>query len=92
MNKQTFAFLTALIFSMGSYAGSESASMGKININTATEQELADQLIGIGEKGAREIVKHRKEHGFFNSLEEFDEVKYVGNSVLEKNRDRIVFE
>ena len=64
----------------------------RININTASVEELDEMLEGVGERIAREIVAHRVKHGEFDSLEELDEVKYVGSSIITKNRDRIVFE
>lgn len=60
----------------------------KININTATVQELT-QLEGIGDAYARRIVEHRENHGAFKSVDELVNVKGVGEKTLEKNRHKI---
>lgn len=64
----------------------------KINVNTATAEELDKGLIGVGPKIAREIVRHREDHGDYADLSDLDEVKFIGNKMLERNEDRIVFE
>lgn len=45
----------------------------KININTATEEEL-DTLPGIGPSIASKIISYREENGKFNSIEDIKEV------------------
>ncbi len=58
----------------------------KININTATEKELADILPGIGEKKAHAIVEYREYAGGFRSVDELLEVDGIGAALLEKIR------
>ncbi len=57
----------------------------KININTATEEELMT-VKGIGEVTARNIVEYREENGRFNDIGELDEVSGIGSKTLEKIR------
>lgn len=43
--------------------------MGKLDINTATQEEI-ERIHGIGEGRAREIIAYRKEHGGVRHVEE----------------------
>ncbi len=61
---------------------------GKININTATAEELT-ALNGIGQAYAKRIVAYRQSHGSFTSLEQLTNIKGIGERTLEKNRDRM---
>lgn len=63
----------------------------KININTATVEELAS-LNGIGEKKAHSIVEHRKKAGPFATIEGLRDVKGVGDKIFNKIKDLIVAE
>ncbi len=62
----------------------------RVNVNAAPI-ELLVTLKGIGEKKARAIIAFRREHGPFNSLEQFEEVPGIGPALIEQNRGRIVF-
>ena len=55
---------------------------GKININTATMEEL-QTLPKVGPKTAEAIIKYRKKHPF-KSVDELIEVKGIGEKTLEK--------
>ena len=55
----------------------------KININTATEQEL-ESLTGIGPATAKNIIRYREEYGGFSSIEEIKNVKRIGDKIFEK--------
>ncbi|HIK31153.1 MAG TPA: helix-hairpin-helix domain-containing protein [Oscillatoriales cyanobacterium M59_W2019_021] len=65
------------------------SSSDKINLNTATPQEL-ETLPGVGPKLAREIAIARQEKPF-TSLEDLDRVPGIGSSKLEKLRDRVTW-
>ncbi len=64
---------------------------GKININTATVEELT-ALKGIGEKKARSIVQHRKDAGPFATIEDLKDVKGVGGKIFNKIKGLIIAE
>ena len=57
-----------------------------VNINTASEYELAAVLPGIGEKKACAIVKYRELIGGFDSVDELTEVEGISEGLLEKIR------
>ena len=66
------------------------ASKGKININTATKQELVT-LKYVGDKLADRIIEYRKEHPF-EKPEDILHVKGVGARIFEANKDLIEVE
>ena len=55
----------------------------KININTAMISEL-QSVKGIGPKTAAAIVAYRDKHGTFNSVDDLEEVKGIGEKSLMK--------
>ena len=60
-----------------------------VDINTASAEELAEAMNGVGIKKAQAIVQYRQEFGPFNSLEQLQDVPGIGASLLERNRSRI---
>lgn len=60
----------------------------KININTATQQELM-KLKYVGEKMAEKIIAHRKDKPF-QKPEDIMNVKGVGEKIFNANKDLIV--
>lgn len=64
----------------------------KVNINTATAQELDLALEGIGPVIAGRIVRYREENGPFKNAEELKNVPGIGEKTFEKFRDGIVVE
>ncbi|SHF69547.1 helix-hairpin-helix domain-containing protein [Vibrio gazogenes] len=60
-----------------------------VNINSATAEELATTLSGIGLKKAQALVNYREEHGPFTQIEDVTAVKGIGMSLVERNRSRI---
>ena len=63
----------------------------KININTATADELMS-LKGIGEKKAKAIVDFRENNGPFQQPEDIIKVPGIGSKTLETNLEYIVVE
>jgi competence protein ComEA len=68
------------------------AVMQTVNINRADAPALAAGLRGVGPSKAEEIVRYREAFGPFESVDELAEVKGIGKSTLEKNRDLIILE
>jgi competence protein ComEA len=63
-----------------------------VNINTATSEQLSSQLKGVGKAKAAAIIEWRETNGKFSSLDDLDEVKGIGAGIIEKNKDKIVFD
>ena len=61
---------------------------GKINLNTATVQQLVS-LPGIGEKKAQAIVEYRTIHGPFRNKDELMKVKGIGPKTFERLKDLV---
>lgn len=61
---------------------SEEATSGKININLADSIEL-QQLSGIGEKKAEQIMIYRQENGSFQEIEDLKNVSGIGEKTFE---------
>ncbi|BFM06769.1 ComEA family DNA-binding protein [Halioxenophilus aromaticivorans] len=60
-----------------------------ININSASAQEISEALTGVGPAKAEAIVAWREEFGGFQHVEELEEVKGIGPSIVEKNKAKI---
>lgn len=63
----------------------------KVNINTATAEEL-DTLPGIGEKKAAAIIQYREQNGAFSSVEELARISGISDTMVEEIRDLICVE
>lgn len=101
--KNTSRIIAALVLSLISFSTAFTAqaeestpqqgiSPAMVNINTADEQELADELNGIGLKKAQMIVQYRKEIGGFTSIDQLEDVKGIGPKFIEANRAIISIE
>lgn len=62
-----------------------------ININTAGIEEL-ETLPGIGEVLSQRIIEYRIANGPFETIDELDEVKGIGEKTLENIRPCIVLQ
>ena len=63
-----------------------------VNINTASTEEMAESLKGIGVKNAEAIVAFRNGEGLFTSPEAIMAVKGIGDFTYEVNKDVIMVE
>lgn len=64
------------------------SSDGKVNINTATREELMT-LPGIGEAKADAIIAYREEHGLFQKPEDIMNISGIKNGVYQKISEKI---
>lgn len=64
------------------------AAMEKVNINTASVEQLM-QLDRVGASYAQRIVEYREKFGPFQAPEDIMKVKGIGKKTWEANKDRI---
>lgn len=69
----------------------DNVSADKININTATSEELK-KLDGIGDTKAQAIIDYREKNGGFNRIEDIMAVKGIGNKTYENLKTYITVE
>jgi competence protein ComEA len=69
-------------------AATGQVTVAKININTASREELMN-LKGVGAVYADRIIEHRKERGPFQKPEDIMKVKGIGERTWEANEDVI---
>ena len=81
-------FLIAVLFIGISGAFLQAGAEGKVNVNTATSEQLTS-LKGIGPVIAQRIVDYRQENGRFASMDQLQEVKGIGPKTLSEIADQI---
>ncbi len=63
-----------------------------VNINTASAEEMATLLKGIGAKKAQAIIDFREQNGPFTNVSDIVQVKGIGPGFLEKNKSHLTVE
>ena len=66
------------------------AAIDPIDINTATAEELADAMTGVGLKKAAAIIAYRNENGPFASIDDLVQVRGIGAATVDANRGRLL--
>lgn len=72
----------------GGVAAPGSPAGGKINLNTATAEQL-DTLPGVGPVTAKAILDWRQKNGRFGAVEDLLDVKGIGDATLAELRDYV---
>lgn len=67
----------------------DAATGEAVSINSASAEELAAALNGVGIKKAESIVSYREKYGPFNAVEQLKEVPGIGNALVERNLTRL---
>lgn len=65
------------------------AQMGRVDINSASAEEISQVLVGIGPSKAQAIVAYREEFGQFEDVDELINVRGIGLRTVDQNRDRL---
>ena len=89
--RQIFTLFTVVMVVMTLTCPLWAEDAGKININTASTEELT-QLESIGPKYAERIIEYREKNGPFKNAEDITKVSGIGTKIYELNKDRIVIE
>lgn len=64
---------------------------GKLEINSASAEDIYTRLKGIGPKTAQSIVDYRNKHGFFETLDDLQAVKGIGPATIRDIERQITF-
>ena len=90
LNPKIFTAMQVLILvGLISVIQATAGDVEKININTATAQELM-QLHGVGSKYAARIIAYREKYGPFKIPEDLMQVSGIGQKTFEKNEKIII--
>jgi competence protein ComEA len=63
-----------------------------INVNTASAEEISENLKGIGPSKAQLIVDYREANGTFLHVDELVNVKGIGIKTIDRNRGMILLQ
>lgn len=88
IKSMTQALLLSLLLSFG-MSGHLLAQSERVDINTASAEEISERLIGIGPSKAKAIVSYREEFGLFEDVDELINVRGIGLRTVDQNRDRL---
>jgi competence protein ComEA len=82
--KKLLTLLAALLLTSIAWA------QGAVNINTASAEEIAEGLKGVGMSKAQAIVEYREANGTFLHVDELVNVKGIGIRTIDQNRGLIL--
>ncbi|MDI5829378.1 helix-hairpin-helix domain-containing protein, partial [Salmonella enterica subsp. enterica serovar Kentucky] len=57
----------------------------RVSINTASAEDLARVMNGVGLKKAQAIVSYREEYGPFKTVDDLKQVPGMGSALVERN-------
>lgn len=83
--------LIALFLSLA-VAQSGLAEEMQVDVNTASAEQLAEALTGVGPAKAEAIVAYRQKNGEFEHIDELVNVKGIGLRTVDRNRDRLALD
>lgn len=89
--KRWATVMTVMLLLLVLGGGAMAETTDKININTATAEEL-EQLDRVGAAYAQRIIEYRTQNGPFKAPEDIMQVAGIGQKTFEANKDRIAVE
>lgn len=72
----------------GAFEREEGGAAGRVNINTASKEELMT-LTGIGEARAEDIIRYREKNGKFEKVEDIMKISGIKEAAFEKIKEDI---
>ena len=84
--KSILALLATGLFSIWAWAAQP------VNVNSASAEEIAEALKGVGLSKAEAIVDYRNNNGEFKHVDELVNVKGIGIRTVDINREYILLE
>jgi len=84
--KSLITLLATGLFSIWAWA------VQPVNVNSASAEEIAEALKGIGMSKAEAIVSYRSENGQFKHIDELVNVKGIGIRTVDINREYILLD
>lgn len=81
--------LMALVLALSLNTAALAAENAQVDVNTATAEQLADVLVGVGTSKAEAIIAYREENGPFRQIDELINVRGIGMATVDNNRERI---
>ena len=84
--KSLITLLATGLFSIWAWA------VQPVNVNSASAEEIAEALKGVGMSKAEAIVNYRNENGQFKHVDELVNVKGIGIRTVDINREYILLD
>jgi competence protein ComEA len=84
--KSLVTLLATGLFSIWAWA------LQPVNVNSASAEEIAEALKGVGLSKAEAIVTYREENGQFKHVDELVNVKGIGIRTVDINREYILLD
>lgn len=82
-----FPIIASVVFACA--LASPAVAADAIDINTATAEEFAAAMSGVGFRKAEAIVADREMNGPFTSIDDLVRVRGIGDRTVEANRERL---
>ena len=79
-----------IVFLLGTILAAAAWAAQPVNFNTASAEEIAESLKGVGMSKARLIVAYREANGSFSHIDELVNVKGIGIRTVDINREQIL--